>query len=127
MRTIKLNDGKERTIHFDYNVVADIQDRYGDIAVFPEKLKNFNEVKWITARVINEGIAKKNHDLGTNENEIAEFEVGLLMPLVLEKLKGIINEVISAFNDCMGVGKNAVAGDLTMQASSTQEPTKATE
>lgn len=127
MRTIKLNDGKERAIHFDYNVIADVQDRYDDITLLTEKITKFKEIKWLAMEGINEGIAKRNHDIGTGDQPMTEFEVGLLMPLTKEKIRDIVNEIVSAFNDCMGTGKNVLAGDLTTQVSSTQEPTKATE
>lgn len=127
MRTVKLNDGKERPIHFDFNVIADVQDRYGDITLLSEKMKKFKEVKWLATEGINEGIAKKNHDLNANIEPMTEFEVGLLMPLSKQKLQDVIGEIIAAFNDCMGDGKNVIAGDLTMQASSTQDSTKTIE
>ena len=127
MRTITLNDGKERQIYFDYNVASDVQDRFGDVTLLTEKMKSLKETKWIVFEVINEAIAKKNHDIGTSDPTLTEFEVGLIMPLTKDKIQNVVGAVIAAFNDCVGVGKNAIAGDLTTQASSTQEPTRATE
>lgn len=122
MRTVKLNDGKERPIYFDFNVIADIQDRYGDIELLTKKIGNFKEVKWLTMEGINEGIAKRNHDLGANAEPMTEFEVGLLMPLSKQKLQDVVGEIVAAFKDCMGDGKNtqAAATDGTTKANSTE-------
>lgn len=130
MRKITLLDGKERPIYFDFNVVAEVQDRYGDITKLPEKVTRLKEVKWLVATAVNEGTAKKNHDLNTNDPEISEFEVGMLLPLEKTKLQTIVNEVVAAFYDCVGGRKNAEAVtsmDGTTLPSSTQEGGRKTE
>lgn len=127
MRTVKLNDGKERPIHFDFNSIAEIQDRYDDITLLTEKIKKFKEIRWLVTEGINEGISKRNHDIGTSDEPMTEFEVGMIIPLSKLKLQAIVSEIVAAFHDCMGTEKNALAGDLTIQANSTQDIPKTIE
>lgn len=107
MRTVTLNDGKIYPIHFDFNSVADIQDRFGNIEMLPEKMKSLKELRWIIFTAINEGIAKRNYDVGSNEQSVTEFEVGLKMPVDPNKMQEIANEIINAFYDAVGGRKNA--------------------
>lgn len=107
MRTVTLNDGKEYPIHFDFNSVADIQDRFGNIEKLPEKMKSLKELRWIVFTAINEGIAKRNYDIGSNEKPVTEFEIGLKMPIDPQKMQEIASGIVNAFYDAVGGRKNA--------------------
>jgi len=115
MEKIKLNDGKEYPIFFDYNVLSDFQEKYGNVADLTDKMKSLKDLKWIITAVINEAIRKKNYEDGTSDPEISEFYVGMWVPTFLKETDAAI---VRAFTASMGDGKNvkaAVAAGKTKQ------------
>jgi len=125
MEKIKLNDGKEYPIFFDYNVLSDFQEKYGDVAALPDKMKTLKDLKWIASSVINEAIRKKNYESGTSDPEIPEFYVGMWLPTFPQET---IEAIMKAFKASMGDEKNvkaATAAAGKMKQNLTQAATTA--
>lgn len=115
MRLIKLNTPvgeKEYPIHFSLNVVDDIQKRYKDISKLGEKLSDVSELKWIMARIINEGIKAQNYFNGTADRPVTEEQVGMMINFK-EMNDGITDAIVAEFNEALGNEKNLTAEDLT--------------
>ena len=129
MRKIKLNDGKEYPIYFDFNVVAEIQEKYGDITKLTDKMKSLKELRWIVCRAINEGISKENYDSGTSRAPVSEFEIGMKIPLAKDGIAEVSSGIIEVFYDSMGGQKNAdaalLAAGTTKQSLTAEAQTKA--
>lgn len=120
MRTITLVNGKSYPVYFSFNVLAEMQDRYGDINKIPVNMQKLKEAKWIITTLVNEAIRKKNYDQNLSEPEKEEFEIGMNLPVEPEKLKEIIETTKDAIYDSMGGEKNVQAMAGTTKASLTE-------
>ena len=109
MREITLLNGKKYPVFLDYNIIAKIQDKCGDIKKLPELMHTLDGLAWVVKESINEGIAKRNYDMGTADNGITDFEIGMWLPIEPEKISDIGGSILDAFYDCMGGRKNAEA------------------
>lgn len=124
MRTISLINGKTYPIYFSFNVLAEMQDRYGDIKEIPVNMEKLKEANWIITSLINEAIRKKNYDQNLSEHEKTEFEIGVNLPVEPQKLTAIIKTVTDAIYDSMGGEKNVQAMAGKMKASLTETETR---
>lgn len=124
MRTITLVNGKSYPVYFSFNVLAEMQDRYGDINKIPVNMQNLKEAKWIITTLVNEAIRKKNYDQNLSEPEKEEFEIGMNLPVEPEKLKAIIETTKDAIYDSMGGKKNVQAMAGTTKANLTETETQ---
>lgn len=83
---------RERHLLFSLNVLDEMQDRFGGYDKLSEALSGkdtFKNVKWLLARLLNEGA-------GPEEEELTEAQVGKMVHA--GNLNEIINTIYSAFS-----------------------------
>lgn len=112
MATVKVGE-KEYPVRFDINVMADIQERYGEITRFAEQLSKLKELRWILYLIINEGISYDNIMNNHTNPSLTEQYVGMLLGLSDLQSNELTESIINAFNDCLGDEKKMTVAELT--------------
>ncbi|MBC3938520.1 hypothetical protein D4A47_06280 [Anaerotruncus massiliensis (ex Liu et al. 2021)] len=62
-------------IEFDFNVLCEIQERYGSLDTLDERLQDVREIRWLLTVLLNEAIDKEN-DEGAEKKHVDESWVG---------------------------------------------------
>lgn len=86
---LRLVDGTEYPLAFNLNVLELIQNEYGKVDVWTEKLNTENLdykcLKWTFMQFINEGIDIENEEKGTSRPFVTEKQVGRLIGKLEDK------------------------------------------
>lgn len=111
--TVKENGVEvEYPIAFDFNVLEEIQDKYGSFNEWQDKLDpadgseiKFKDLKFIFLTMINEGIDIENEEKCEDRKFITDRKVGRILTEVgMERIAGNLKEVIT--NSLDGNEKN---------------------
>ena len=122
MQTITLRE-KDYPILFDINVMKEVQDRYkggGGISALGEKLRDFDEMKWIIALLISEGAEYEAYLTNGTARKVTPQQAGMLLSIGDFQSGKISQAVVNAFNESLGDLGNVTAEDLTTIANSMQ-------
>jgi hypothetical protein len=113
--------GQEYPILFDVNVMQQVQKRYDGIEKLGDKLRDFEEMKWIMSTIISEGMEYESYITNQPIKRITPQQAGMLLSWG-DFTSGVMSQkVIDAFNESLGNEKNLSAEDLTMLANSMQD------
>ncbi|MEG1686640.1 MAG: hypothetical protein RR022_07430 [Angelakisella sp.] len=112
MNAITLRN-KTYPILFDLTAVAQIQQRYGDIAKVTEAMQNTEEICWLLSLIINEGQKLQALEYGAPSHPLSQDDVATLLTLQDMNSPQLIASIVDAFNECLGAEKNLTAGQLT--------------
>ena len=99
--------GEEREIRCDLNVLGELQRRYPDwITVLPDAVQTIEELKSITALMVNEAAA-----VSRSRERVTPQQIGETM--TFDELREAQTAVLAAFMDCIWPGKTRKADDGT--------------
>lgn len=75
-RPVRIDLGAQSfEIEFDFNVLCEIQERYGSLDTLDERLQDVREIRWLLTVLLNEAIDKEN-DNGAAKQHVDESWVG---------------------------------------------------
>lgn len=116
MTTVKIC-GKEYPIKFTVNVIADLQERYGELTNWTKKMESLSETIWVLWRLINEGIAYERYFCGKNEPDLPDVRTfGMMLSFEDIQSPDIVNAIVNAYNEALGGQKKITTAELMEEA-----------
>lgn len=105
-------DQFEFPMRFSVGAIKQLQDKYGRLEHFTDKLQDLDEAAWILALLINEGRKYEAFTTGGHAILVTAEQMGTLLTLDDVNGTAIGDALLAAFNESCTNGKNMQAEDL---------------